>query len=142
MSATSQKRAEDFLKISEQFQLGALTTETSHPITANLSETAKHDVPAALRLLFDVDEDVVRKYREFVESGRAQSITGTLRRALKDGGKIFFTGCGSTGRLSIQLVSIWRDFSVAPRLSLAFDTQTRFNMWLESKKPFTFDEKY
>ncbi|MEY2465962.1 MAG: hypothetical protein QOD03_483, partial [Verrucomicrobiota bacterium] len=23
---------------------------------------------------------------------------------------IFFTGCGSTGRLSIQLVSIWRDF--------------------------------
>src|SRR5207249_488326 len=27
-----------------------------------------------------------------------------------NGGKIFFTGCGSTGRLSIQLVSIWRDF--------------------------------
>ena len=30
--------------------------------------------------------------------------------ALKKGGKLFFTGCGSTGRLSIQLVSIWRDF--------------------------------
>ena len=61
MSATSQKRSEDFLKISEQFQLGALTTETSHPVTANLSETAKHDVPAALRLLFDVDHsDVVQ----------------------------------------------------------------------------------
>src|SRR5207247_904936 len=85
-------------------------TGTSHPITANLSETAKHDVPAALSLLFDVDKDVVRKYREFVESGRAQSITGTLLRALQDDGKIFFTGCGSTGRLSIQLVSIWRDF--------------------------------
>src|SRR5207247_10731640 len=84
-------------------------TGTSHPITANLSETAKHDVPAALSLLFDVDKDVVRKYREFVESGRAQSITGTLLRALKDGGKLFLTGCGSTGRLSIQLVSIWRE---------------------------------
>jgi N-acetylmuramic acid 6-phosphate etherase len=29
---------------------------------------------------------------------------------LKGGGRMFFTGCGSTGRLSIQLVSIWRDF--------------------------------
>ena len=29
---------------------------------------------------------------------------------LQAGGKVFFTGCGSTGRLSIQLVSIWRDF--------------------------------
>jgi N-acetylmuramic acid 6-phosphate etherase len=29
---------------------------------------------------------------------------------MKQGGRIFFTGCGSTGRLSIQLVSIWRDF--------------------------------
>src|SRR5438309_7427280 len=110
MSETSQKRSEDFLKISDQFQLGVLTTESSHPITAELSQTAKRDVSAALGLLYDVDGDVVRKYREFVESGRAESIKETLVRALKQGGKIFFTGCGSTGRLSIQLVSIWRDF--------------------------------
>jgi N-acetylmuramic acid 6-phosphate etherase len=29
---------------------------------------------------------------------------------LKNGGRIFFTGCGSTGRLSILLDSVWRDF--------------------------------
>jgi N-acetylmuramic acid 6-phosphate etherase len=110
MSYTSDKRSEDFLKISAQFQLGGLTTESSHPITANLSETAKTDVRAALKLLFDVDSDVLRKYREFVESNRAASIKETVVGALKAGGKLFFTGCGSTGRLSIQLVSIWRDF--------------------------------
>src|SRR6266446_3373449 len=110
MSETSQKRSEDFLKISDQFQLGVLTTESSHPITANLSETAKGTIGAALGLLFDVDSDVVRKYREFVESGQARSIQETAVRSLKSGGKLFFTGCGSTGRLSIQLVSIWRDF--------------------------------
>src|SRR5258706_13943550 len=110
MSETSQKRSEDFLKISDQFQLGVLTTESSHPITANLSESAKADISAALGLLFDVDGDVVRKYREFAESGRAQGIKEAVLRSLKNGGKIFFTGCGSTGRLSIQLVSIWRDF--------------------------------
>ena len=53
---------------------------------------------------------MVRKYREFAESGRAQGIKEAVLRALKNGGKVFFTGCGSTGRLSIQLVSIWRDF--------------------------------
>src|SRR2546428_13068427 len=110
MSDTSRIRSEDFLKISDQFQLGVLTTESSHPIPANLSDTAKRDIRAALDLLFQVDGDVLRKYREFVESGRARSINETLLRSLKNGGKLFFTGCGSAGRLRIQLVSIWRDF--------------------------------
>ncbi|MEY2428041.1 MAG: hypothetical protein QOJ40_926 [Verrucomicrobiota bacterium] len=110
MSASSRKRSEEFLKISDQFQLGVLTTESSHPATTNLSETAKTDVSAALRQLFDVDEDVIRTFSEFVQSGRAQTIQQAVLRSLKSGGKLFFTGCGSTGRLSIQLVSIWRDF--------------------------------
>jgi N-acetylmuramic acid 6-phosphate etherase len=110
MSEASNQRSEEFLKISDQFQLGVLTTESSHPVTANLSETAKRDVSAALGLLFEADGDVVRKYREFAKSGRAQRIKETVLCALQDGGKVFFTGCGSTGRLSIQVVSIWRNF--------------------------------
>jgi N-acetylmuramic acid 6-phosphate etherase len=110
MSQTSDLRSNDFLKISDQFKLGALTTEASHPLTANLSEVAKGDAAAALKLLFEVDADVLKKYREFVASGRADQIKTEVLRALRNGGKLFFTGCGSTGRLSIQLVSIWRDF--------------------------------
>ncbi len=110
MSEQSAKRAGEFLKISGQFKLGALTTESSHPVTAKLSEVAKRDIAAGLGLLFEVDEDVIRKYREFAESGRARQIAETLLTRLRQGGRIFFTGCGSTGRLSIQLVSIWRDF--------------------------------
>jgi len=110
MSESSDKRSDEFLKISDQFQLGVLTTESSHPITANLSEVAKKDIPAALGLLFEADGDVIRKYQEFAESDRARIIAENLVKALKNGGKVFFTGCGSTGRLSIQLVSIWRDF--------------------------------
>jgi N-acetylmuramic acid 6-phosphate etherase len=109
-SPTARERSDEFLKISGQFKLGALVTESSHPVTANLSEVAKHDIAAALDLLFQVDGDVIAKYREFAESGRAETIADTVLKVLKNGGKIFFTGCGSTGRLSIQLVSIWRDF--------------------------------
>src|SRR5665213_1766652 len=100
MNKISAQRSDEFLKISGQFELGALVTESSHPVTASLSDVAKQDIAAALKLLFDVDADVIRKYREFVESGRAGDMQETLVRALKNGGRIFFTGCGSTGRLS------------------------------------------
>ena len=75
-----------------------------------MSDVAREDIAAALKLLFDVDDDVIHKYREFVDSGRAGEIKGTVLRSLKNGGRIFFTGCGSTGRLSILLDSVWRDF--------------------------------
>src|SRR5690242_12284139 len=88
MSDTSQKRSEDFLKISHQFPPGVLTTETSHPITKNLSEVAKGNLPEGLELLFHVDGDVVRKYREFMESNRAQAIQQTVLCAIKSGGRI------------------------------------------------------
>src|SRR5688572_18538447 len=98
MSEQSLKRSEEFLRISDQFKLGALVTESSHPVTANLSEVAKQDIAAALGLLFKVDEDVLRRYRQFVDSGQAQAIQEAVLRSLKGGGKLFFTGCGSTGR--------------------------------------------
>jgi len=110
MSESANQRSEEFLKISGQFKLGELITEASHPVTAQLNEVAKRDPAAALDLLFQVDGDAVKKFQEFADSGRAQAIKTTLLQALKNGGRIFFTGCGSTGRLSILLVSIWRDF--------------------------------
>ena len=70
MSINSRLRSDEFLKLSPQFKLGALVTEASHPLTANLSETATQNLAAALKLLFEVDEDVLLKYCEFVASGR------------------------------------------------------------------------
>src|SRR5476649_2658864 len=120
MSDASQKKSEEFLKISGQFKLGALVTESSHPVTANLSAVAKQDIVAALKLLFDVDDDVVRKFREFVASGRAGEIKETILRSVKNGGRIFFNGCGATGRLSILLDSVWRGFWQQQRAAKLF----------------------
>jgi len=110
MAMSADNRSDEFLKISGQFKLGALVTESSHPVTAHLSETARQDAAAGLKLLFDVDGDVIRKFREFVESDRAREIKEALVHSLKNCGRIFFTGCGATGRLSILLDSVWRDF--------------------------------
>ena len=85
-------------------------TEASHPVTANLSETAEADISSALGLLFQVDGDVVNKFREVVASGAMAKIAAEVQERVRKGGRIFFTGCGSTGRLSILLDSVWRDF--------------------------------
>ena len=110
LQSSARQRSDAFLKISDQFKLGALVTESSHPVTANLSDVADQDIAEALDLLFQVDADVLAAYGRFAESGRALEIADVVVRALRDGGRMFFTGCGATGRLSIQLVSIWRDF--------------------------------
>ena len=71
MKESSRKRAEKFPNINGWLKPGTPVTEMSHPATANLSDVAKQDIATALELLFDVDDDVVRKDREFVESSKA-----------------------------------------------------------------------
>jgi len=110
MSEASRRRSADFLRVSGQFKLGGLVTEASHPLTADLSAVAQKDIAAGLDLLFAADGDVVAKFREWVQSGRAETIAAELAARLERGGRIFLTGCGSTGRLSILLDSAWRDF--------------------------------
>ena len=110
MSLFSQQRSADFLKISSQFQLGALVTESSHPVTADLSSVAQQNIADGLKLLFQADRDVLRRYDAMVKERRMGEIAAVLSKTIRKGGRIFFTGCGSTGRLSILLDSIWRDF--------------------------------
>ncbi len=108
MSAASDRRTAEFLSIADQFRLGHLVTESPHPTTADLSSAAQGGIDHALELLFAVDADVVEGFRRFVGSGLATEMGRAAADALARGGRLFFTGCGATGRLSIQLDSIWR----------------------------------
>lgn len=110
MSEQAERRAREFLAIADQFKLGVLLTESSHPVTADLSEVAKESVPDALQLLFQVDQDVLARFRQWVEDGSTAPVAECVIERLKNGGRVFFTGCGSTGRLSILLESVWRKF--------------------------------
>jgi len=108
--STAREQAEQFLAQSGEFRLGKLVTEASHPRTRRLSETARITVTGALSLLFGVDADVLSTYVAWIETGAPARIKDAVLDALLAGGRIFFTGCGATGRLSILLEAIWRDF--------------------------------
>lgn len=104
------ERARAFLREERAFRLGTLLTESSHPKTRNLSQTIGTDVAAGIRQLLSVDEDIaIAADRLFAQDGYNRLIDA-FGRAMRAGRRIFFTGCGATGRLSILLEAAWRRF--------------------------------
>lgn len=99
-------KAEEFLKISSQFMLGELVTETPHPDTIKLSEQAQDDLPGALEVLKDVDLSMLKILREKLP--QVEAMSKEIHDTLRTGGRVFLSGCGSTGRLALAVETIWR----------------------------------
>lgn len=101
--ATPLEKAEDFIKNETQFHLGMLTTEQSHPKTRTLSQTLQNDVPAGMLQLYSVDDDLPPVLKKTVASPEFANLQDAIYKALAAGGRVSFSGCGATGRLSILL---------------------------------------
>ncbi len=102
----------DYVQNRTQFQLHNLLTEQRHPKTWNLSEVLHKDVAAGLRMLFSVDEDIVKRLETLgAQRENLEQATGAIQAALLAGNKIYVYGCGATGRLAKQMESsFWRPF--------------------------------
>jgi N-acetylmuramic acid 6-phosphate etherase len=105
-------QSEDYIRNKRQFHLYGLLTEQRHPKTWNLSFAVQADTQAGLNLLLAVDRDIFGRLRDLAEEPSlldqaAQAIT----EAAGQGRKIYFYGCGATGRLAKQMEStFWRPF--------------------------------
>ena len=102
------KRAEEFLTRDGAFRLGELLTEAFHPKTRTLSQTAAVDLPAAIRMLQSVDDEIPPAMEKVLKRDSFGRLVDAFGEALSTGKKIYFTGCGATGRLSILLEAAWR----------------------------------
>lgn len=101
-----QEKTQAFLKISEQFKLGHLITESFHPKTTHLSSLVKSDVAKAHRLLQEVDRDALEVMKS--KTGELWELAEQIKDTLTNGNKIFMCGCGATGRLSLVLETLYR----------------------------------
>jgi len=106
----AQYRAREFLERQKAFRLGTLLTEASHPKTRTLSQTIANDLRAGIRQLLSVDADIPPALPGIFASDGFARLADAFRRVLSKEGRIFFTGCGATGRLSILLEAAWRRF--------------------------------
>ncbi len=101
--------ADEFLKISHDFHLGHLPTETRHPLTMNLSHMVNENLSEALRIMYKVDEHALGKMLEYSESIFGLHLS--IKKTLENKKKIFLCGCGATGRLSLALETFWRELN-------------------------------
>ena len=123
----ARERARDFIDNEKQFQLGFLPTEQSNPITATLEEDFKRSTLAGVQCLQRGDRQMPitmrhvfagRRFAALVDSMIATLTTPPLTTPPLPHSstpplhlpRIIFSGCGATGRLSILLESMWRDF--------------------------------
>jgi N-acetylmuramic acid 6-phosphate etherase len=106
MKNEARLKAEEFLKVAAQFQLGSLPTEQRHPLTYELADLSRRDIGAALKILKDIDASVI----SLVASRAAdlERLAAAMRDTLRSGGRVFFYGCGATGRLSLSIEYLWR----------------------------------
>jgi N-acetylmuramic acid 6-phosphate etherase len=104
------EKAKKFLNEEKAFRLGELLTESSHPKTRTLSETCKSNLADGIRLLQSVDEEIPPAVEKVFQQDTFKELIKAFSNAIKAGKRIFFTGCGATGRLSILLETAWRRF--------------------------------
>ena len=110
-TAASSAAARDFLENLKSFRLGFLPTERSNPITASLERDFRRSSVDGVECLQRADRQVPIAMRHVVVSEEYKALVDAMEAALRsEKGRIVFTGCGATGRLSMLLESMWRDF--------------------------------
>ena len=109
MSENSIRLAVDFMENETQFHLGFLPTEQSSPLTKDLDKRFAASCIEGVRCLQNVDNNVLEMARRIFKSAEFAKLVETGKKTLASGGKIVFSGCGATGRLSILLECMWRD---------------------------------
>jgi N-acetylmuramic acid 6-phosphate etherase len=109
--STADEKATAFLNEGPRFRLGILPTEHSHPLTKDLAHWSKHDLPRAYSALHAVDRQALQSLIPNLDSWTR--VEKLMADTLESGGRLFFVGCGATGRLSLSLEALWRQMVIA-----------------------------
>ncbi|MBL8029499.1 MAG: SIS domain-containing protein, partial [Fibrobacteres bacterium] len=107
MLSNHEQKAESFLTIANDFQLGNLVTEQPHPLTTSLSELADNNLTEAYYKLKEVDLLALKIIPDNIKT--ITEMAQSIRRVIDKGGRIFLCGCGATGRLSLVCETLWRN---------------------------------
>ena len=98
-----------FINNEKQFHLGFLPTEQANPKSKNLDKDFQESTAKGVATLQLIDRDVLKMAQKVLVSKNYNHLIEEGKKTIRNHGRIIFSGCGSTGRLSILLESMWRD---------------------------------
>ncbi|MDD3885427.1 MAG: hypothetical protein PHI35_00970 [Victivallaceae bacterium] len=97
-----------FVRDETQFHLGFLPSEQSNPLSRSLEQDFRRSPSDGVRTLQRVDRNVLEMARKKFASTEFAKLVAAMREVVSGGGRVIFSGCGATGRLSILIESMWR----------------------------------
>lgn len=116
-SLSPDEQAKHFIQNETAFHLGALPTENPHPKTVHLSQIIAKDTAAGIKNLLEVDRDIPDAIEKVIRGPAFQKLVDAISEAALSKRRIFFSGCGATGRLAILFEAAWRRFWQGMRVS-------------------------
>jgi N-acetylmuramic acid 6-phosphate etherase len=117
-SKKNHPKTKPFLAIADQFQLGELLTERPHSKTIGLKDLIDNDLNEAMNCFCAVDREMLDSLVS--KASLVDKLSLAIKEVLSDGGRIFLSGCGATGRLSLVIENIWRQVSNEPDRVIGF----------------------
>ena len=103
----------DFLENEKQYRLGFVEAEQPNPKTASLGETTVKNTEAGVRMLLGVDADLIALFEKTLFSECFDRFFHAVLHTLKNKKRIFISGCGASGRLSMRLEASFRQAILA-----------------------------
>ena len=101
--------AKEFLEKDSEYRMGYIEAELPHPVTRRLSQTYQEDIAAGVKLIFTVDDQMAQRASETLTTEAYAQFADAVRQTIAKGGRVIFSGCGSSGRLAMRLEQSWRN---------------------------------
>ena len=109
LRAQAREAAEHFLEQDQEYRMGYIEAEKPHPLTRRLSQTYGESMEAGIKMLLSVDAEMAQRAAATLSTEAYARFADTVRATLREGGRVIFSGCGSSGRLSMRLEQSWRN---------------------------------
>ncbi len=104
----AKEKARRFLELDSEYRMGYLEAERPHPRTVRLSQTYESSVEDGVRMLLSVDAEMAERAAATLASEGYADFADRIRKTVLGGGRVIFSGCGSSGRLSMRLEQSFR----------------------------------
>lgn len=104
----ARQMARDYLEQDAEYRMGYVDAEKPHPLTRRLSQTCQADTARGVSMLLSVDRAMAGRAEETFRTPEYARFADLVRATLAGGGRVIWSGCGSSGRLSMRLEQSWR----------------------------------
>ena len=111
IAALRQRAAEEahhFITQEQDYRMSYIEAEKPHPHTRRLSQTYAENVVNGVKLILETDQQMAQRAVQSLGSAEYTAFADAIRKTIVQGGRVIFSGCGSSGRLSMGLERAWR----------------------------------